>query len=511
MYYLPIALFIVTTLSLIITYFSISIKKTPMEMVNAMGIGLNLGKTFDSYIKNKTISTPIEQITLFGNNIPSKKMITNIKKYGIKTIRLPVTWMYFIDESGNINSEWMANIKKVVKMIIREKMFCILNIHHDTDKGNWLGEDSNPKDKYINLWKNIANEFKNYNDYLIFESHDDISYSFKNDFMHIYELNNDFIQVVRNSGGKNGDRLLILAGANKDIDFTCSPDYKIPIDPSKRFAISIHYYLPQQFAIEPDDIPWTWIDDDGNVRDVIPFTEWGTENDYKDMVSSFESMKKVFLDKDIPIIIVEVGVLTEQKKNPECIIKYLYFELSLSSIYSGIMSCLYDDSNKKLGAMNYYDRENNVWYIKEVEDIFEEILKKKFIKPSDYFFLSNKETVSAITRDDTLIIKFGKKRIIKIVFNAYIKISSRGNVGFGITTYDSAGDWSGFGISGMEGDKQYDGSYTFTIDARNKDYNNQVEIQKWWGQNDIIFKYLTIEFEEKYIFFNYQDYIKNFS
>ena len=143
--------------------------------------------------------------------------------------------------------------------------------------------------------------------------------------MNIYELNNAFVQAVRNSGGKNGDRLLILAGANKNLDLICSPEYKIPIDPSKRFAISIHYYLPEQFTIEPDDNPWTW-NDNGVEKIVQPITVWGDENDYKDMFTNFESMKQVFLDKEIPIIIVEVGVFTEQKKNPESIVNYLNFE-----------------------------------------------------------------------------------------------------------------------------------------------------------------------------------------
>ena len=510
MYFLPIALIIVTSLSLLITYLSINIKKTTMEMVNAMGIGYNLANTFDSYIIGRKIKTPIEQITLFGNNIPTKKMITNIKKYGIKTIRLPVTWTNFIDESGNIDSEWMSIIKKVVKMIIKEKMYCILNLYHDTDKGNWLGEKTNSKDKYVNLWKNIANEFKNYNDYLVFESLDDIEYSYDSDFMNILDLNNAFVQVVRNTGGKNGDRLLILAGANKNIDLTCSPEYKLPIDPSKRFAISIHYYIPEQFTIEPDDYPWKW-NDGGTEKLIQPLTEWGHENDYKDMISSFESMKKVFLDKDIPIVIVEIGVLTEQKKNPESIIKYLHFEFSLSSTYNGIMSCLYDDSNKKFGKINYYDRENNNWYNQKIEENIKLISNKKFVNPIDYLILSNKETVSSKTKTGTLIINFGKKTVITVIFNAYIKIDDRSSVGFGISSYDISGRWAGQGISGWEGEKKYDGSFTYTIDVRDQFYTNSIEIQKWWGNDNIILNYLTLEFEEKYIFFDYNSYIKNFS
>ena len=473
MYFLPIALIFVTTLSLIITYFSITIKKTSMEMVNAMGIGLNLANTFDCFQSGREIKTPMEQITLYGNNIPTKKMITNIKKNGIKTIRLPITWIYFIDEAGNIDSEWISIIKKVVKMIIKEKMYCILNLYHDTDKGNWLGEGTNSKDKYVNLWKNIANEFKNYNDYLVFESMDDIEYSYDSDFMNIYELNNAFVQAVRNSGGKNGDRLLILAGANKNLNLICSPEYKIPIDPSKRFAISIHYYLPEQFAIEPDDNPWTW-NDNGVEKIVQPITVWGDENDYKDMFTNFESMKQVFLDKET----------------------FLYN---------------FKDSIKQICYDFFSSRINNFNNEEKIGENMKSISKKKFVNPNDYFILTNKETVSTTTRDDTLIIKFGKKKLMTIIFNAYINIDNKAGVGFGVTSSDSSGNWIGNGISGNEGEKKYDGSYTITVDVKNQDYSNQVEIQKWWGNDHIILNYLTLEFEEKYIFFDYNSYIKNFS
>ena len=43
-------------------------------------------------------------------------------------------------------------------------------------------------------------------------------------------------------------------------------------------------------------------------------TEWGNENDYKEMFNSFETLKEFYTNKGIPIIIVEVMVLTKQKK-----------------------------------------------------------------------------------------------------------------------------------------------------------------------------------------------------
>ena len=108
-------------LSLLLSYQSNLKEKTTMDMINEMGIGYNLGNSFDSYNKSIEINNPEDQITLMGNPIPTKKMISNIKKYGFKTIRLPVTWINFIDEFGNITPEWIERVKEVVNWIIKKK------------------------------------------------------------------------------------------------------------------------------------------------------------------------------------------------------------------------------------------------------------------------------------------------------------------------------------------------------------------------------------------------------
>ena len=59
--------------------------------------------------------------------------------------------------------------------------------------------------------------------------------------------------------------------------------------------------------------------------------------------------------------------------------------------------------------------------------------------------------------------------------------------------------------------KQYDGSYTFTIDATNKDYNNYVQVQKWWGIENITFNYFSLEFKDNFNSFDYKSYKGNFS
>ena len=86
------------------------------------------------------------------------------------------------------------------------------------------------KDKYINLWTQIANEFKDYYNYLIFESMDEpffFNYETNHyDYDALFNLNKFFVDIIRNSGGNNKKRILIVVGASDELDSTCSSDYK---------------------------------------------------------------------------------------------------------------------------------------------------------------------------------------------------------------------------------------------------------------------------------------------
>ena len=76
-----------------------------------MGIGYNLGNLFDCNNKSsEKIKEPEEQITSCGNDVLTKDMINNIKKYGFKTIGFPVNWMNFINDSGKIDITYLINI-----------------------------------------------------------------------------------------------------------------------------------------------------------------------------------------------------------------------------------------------------------------------------------------------------------------------------------------------------------------------------------------------------------------
>ena len=335
-------------------YLYLDKKKSAIEIVNEMGIGYNLGNSFDSFT-NETIDNINELIISKGNPIPTKKSIKLIKKYGFKTIIFPITWLNFIDEMGNINSEWMSRVKEIVNWIIDEQMFCIINLYNDGLYGNWLSEGLKVKDKFINLWKQIANQFKDYDEHLIFESMDKIEIynnDYNYDFIALNKLTQGFIDVVRKSGGKNEERLLLISGAINDLTFIFYPEYIMPIDPSNNLALSIHYYYPSEFVFTTN-YETIWYDENGIEYYYSSPKKWGSNAEYNEITVNCELMKKYFVDKGIPVIITEIGVLTEEKKEIESIREYLYSIFSISVDYSGIMACLWDTSSKVEGDMNY--------------------------------------------------------------------------------------------------------------------------------------------------------------
>jgi len=85
---------IILLVSLILDYLYEMGKKNSFQIIREMGMGYNIANTFDSFSYLDDLETPDEQIGLNGNIAPTKAMIKKIKKYGFKTIRLPVTRMH---------------------------------------------------------------------------------------------------------------------------------------------------------------------------------------------------------------------------------------------------------------------------------------------------------------------------------------------------------------------------------------------------------------------------------
>lgn len=284
---------------------------TSQQLVEDMTFGWNLGNTLDvcqadrdgdgKINEHVEVGEKVDE-TLWGNPKATKELFTSLKKNGVNAVRIPVTWRDHMDSNGNIDREWMDRVQQVVDYAYSQGMYVIINVHHDGGGdpkfGAWIIEESQ-KDyntflkKYKNIWKQIAERFKNYSDYLIFESMNEVGFDTlynKNKadaYNLINKINQDFVDIIRATGGNNAKRHLLIAGYYTDIERTCDSLYKMPDDKAGRCILSVHYYTPWDFCT--CDRKHTW----------------GTNSEVRQMETLIGKMKKNFVDKGIPVIIGE--------------------------------------------------------------------------------------------------------------------------------------------------------------------------------------------------------------
>lgn len=284
---------------------------TSQQLVEDMTFGWNLGNTLDVCQADRDGDGKINEHveagekvdeTLWGNPKATKELFTSLKKNGVNAVRIPVTWRDHMDSNGNIDREWMDRVQQVVDYAYSQGMYVIINVHHDGGGdpkfGAWIIEESQ-KDyntflkKYKNIWKQIAERFKNYSDYLIFESMNEVGFDTlynKNKadaYNLINKINQDFVDIICATGGNNAKRHLLIAGYYTDIERTCDSLYKMPDDKAGRCILSVHYYTPWDFCT--CDRKHTW----------------GTNSEVRQMETLIGKMKKNFVDKGIPVIIGE--------------------------------------------------------------------------------------------------------------------------------------------------------------------------------------------------------------
>lgn len=301
---------------------------TTMELVHEMGIGINLGNTFEScgdWIAQWGDGTPESYYTAWGSPIITEDIIRGYAEAGFGSLRIPVAWSNLMSENYTISAAYMKEVREAVDWALKYDMYVIINLHYDN---GWLEkfptDKANCMKKYERIWQQVSEEFKDYGDRLIFESQNEElgwgsvwdewsgtdngkaeSYALAN------EVNQKFVDVVRASGGNNPQRHLLISGYNTDIAKTADKLFVMPDDPAGRCAVSVHYYTPPTFAILTEDASW------GRNQ-----YYWGDEDDLAELERNMKLLKTSFIDKGIPVIIGEYGCPYENK-DPASVRKFL--------------------------------------------------------------------------------------------------------------------------------------------------------------------------------------------
>lgn len=294
---------------------SLAASAAPMEPLDAwtavdrMTPGINIGNTFDNTSKWETG---------WGSPRITKGFIQSLARMGFKSVRLPVAWDTYSDR-GRVTAKQFKRIDEIVDWILDAGMFCVVNIHWD---GGWI--DSGSKEKFPNTlhtfskdaekkfrsyWDQIARHYADRNEKLLFEGLNEES-NFENEGSMaqaqatLTRVNQLFVDTVRQTGGNNAQRLLIVAGYGTDFGKTCQKEFALPKDsvPGRLF-VSVHYYTPWTFVGLDEDSSW------GKVR-----RTWGSPEDVKELNDLFDGMEAFCQRTDTPAYVGEFSMCSRKEK-----------------------------------------------------------------------------------------------------------------------------------------------------------------------------------------------------
>ena len=283
-----------------------------LAFVRKLRLGWNLGNTMDA-TSGATTGANLSLESSWSGIKTTREMIDAIKEAGFKSVRIPVSWHNHVDKDYNIEAPWLARVRQIVDYVIENDMYCTINIHHDNST-----EFIYPTTEYLEqsknylrrIWEQVGEEFKEYDDHLIFESLNEPRlvgnknewYLSDNEICHdavrcINELNQLFVDTIRAQGGNNAERYLLVPAYAAQWGAATDDEFVMPHDSAdNKLLLEVHAYSPENFSLTaPTESSSTDVFDETNGKSV------GGIN------SMLAKLKLCYIDKGIGVVIDEFG------------------------------------------------------------------------------------------------------------------------------------------------------------------------------------------------------------
>nr|WP_246496935.1 cellulase family glycosylhydrolase [Sphaerisporangium rubeum] len=281
-----------------------------MATVAAMQPGWNLGNTLDA----------IPDETAWGNPLTTQALLHHVRTQGYNSIRLPITWSNHHGPAPDytIDTAWLNRVRQIVDWSLAEGFYVMINLHHDS--WQWINgypaDNTTVMNRYKALWRQLAGAFRDHSPKLVFESINEPQFTGtsgddQGDQI-VNTFNTEFVRLVRQSGGGNATRLLVLptlhtSGEQARMD-ALNATITALRDPN--LAATIHFYGWWPFSVN-----------------IAGGTRYDT-NVEQDLVGTFERARTTFVSRGIPVIIGEWALLSWDHTRPGIIergefLKYL--------------------------------------------------------------------------------------------------------------------------------------------------------------------------------------------
>ena len=235
---------------------------TAAAAAQEMGVGINLGNTMEAYwLDEKDLTagastigddTPQDYEKCWGAVVTTPECIDGMEAAGFNCVRIPVYWGNMMADDGTytINKDYLDRVQEIVDYARADGLYVILNCHHYDEFLIKHHSEEEVLAATAHVWKQIAERFKGYSDYLVFEGFNEAlgtvregdSLSDDEIYAYVNAMNQTFVDTVRKTGGNNAKRIMIASGYWTNIDLTTAEQYQMPQDTVEdRMMVSVHY------------------------------------------------------------------------------------------------------------------------------------------------------------------------------------------------------------------------------------------------------------------------------
>lgn len=259
---------------------------TAFEINERLGRGINMGNTFEA---------PSE--TAWSN--PWKpEYFEQMAELGFQHVRIPICWEHSDRSMPNspytITNNFRNRIVEVVDKALEVGLMPIINMHHHAE---FMADPDGQKDRFLALWVQIADLFKDYDDNLLFEVMNEPTNALSAELWNIRFA--EALAVIRQT---NPTRT-VLFGVAEFGGLGGVPKMVFPAD--DYLILSIHYYNPFHFTHQGAD----WSGDEVNTW---LGTKWNdTEAERNTVANEFAQAISIADLNNIPINIGEFGAYSK--------------------------------------------------------------------------------------------------------------------------------------------------------------------------------------------------------
>lgn len=204
-----------------------------------------------------------------------------IRDAGFDHVRVPIRWNSYAEYSPpyKLSPFIFERIDHLVSEAFKNNLYVIINIHHYEEI---MQEPEKHKERFLKLWEQISEHYKDYPDSLYFELLNEPCMNLKSNLWNEYLL--EAIGIIRRTNPK---RKIIVGPTDWNSLFRLN-ELKIPKD-DKNIIVTFHYYNPFNFTHQgaewvspspPIGVKWTGTEEEKRSveRELDIAVEWAKRN-----------------------------------------------------------------------------------------------------------------------------------------------------------------------------------------------------------------------------------------